>query len=104
MITTATTSTTTRMTMPSSTSRTIPVQTTMTDSANCHTAIPGEKCYEEITWAQSNGIFAHPEWYPGLTAQSSLSDFQRAVFESGDSACQAPCASGDSAGQPPAPA
>lgn len=31
----------------------------------CGTAKPGEKCYEEITWAKSDGIYANPEWYPG---------------------------------------
>mmetsp|Transcript_23859 Transcript_23859/g.46381 ORF Transcript_23859/g.46381 Transcript_23859/m.46381 type:complete len:410 (+) Transcript_23859:19-1248(+) len=34
-------------------------------SKECHTAIPGEKCYKETLWAKHQGIYSHPSWYPG---------------------------------------
>ena len=29
-------------------------------------------CKQEVEWAKQTGIQQHPEWYPGLSAQSSL--------------------------------
>eukprot|EP00913_Durusdinium_trenchii_P026563 g24921.t1 len=61
----------------------------------CGTAQPGDKCYEEwrseISWAKSDGIYANPEWYPGLTPQSSIEDFQKVMHGSGGTACPMPC-------------
>lgn len=57
----------------------------------CGTAQPGDKCYEEISWARSDGIYANPEWYPGLTPQSSIEDFQKVMHGSGGTACPMPC-------------
>lgn len=39
-------------------------------------------CYENIRWAQETGIRAHPDWYRGLSAASSLYDFQLVVASS----------------------
>lgn len=57
----------------------------------CNTATPGDPCYAEIQWAKTDGIYAHPEWYPGLTPLSSLSDFQMVAFKSGNDVCAQPC-------------
>eukprot|EP00931_Biecheleriopsis_adriatica_P090185 TRINITY_DN64212_c0_g1_i1.p1 TRINITY_DN64212_c0_g1~~TRINITY_DN64212_c0_g1_i1.p1 ORF type:complete len:623 (+),score=92.07 TRINITY_DN64212_c0_g1_i1:45-1871(+) len=57
----------------------------------CHDALPGEECYQQMTWAKSDGIYSHPDWYPGLTGQSSMAAFQKALWKSGGTACQEPC-------------
>lgn len=48
---------------------------------------PSGKCLEQIKWAKSDGIYAHPDWYPGLSPQSSDAAFQKQLQKSGDSAC-----------------
>jgi len=63
-----------------------------TATSSCHDAQPGDDCYAQLQWARSDGIYAHPEWYPGLTASSSIPEFQKVVSGSGDSKCLPPCA------------
>ena len=41
-------------------------------------------CKQEVAWAQQTGIQQHPEWYPGLSAQSRLMAQAEAVFPHGD--------------------
>jgi len=48
---------------------------------------PSGKCLDEIKWAKSDGIYANPDWYPGLNPQSPDVDFQKQLQKSGDSAC-----------------
>jgi len=55
----------------------------------CHTAKPGEECYELITWAWW-GIRMNPEQYPGLTSKSSTEDIQRFLHVK-DKRCPKPC-------------
>lgn len=57
----------------------------------CHTATLGETCYREVQWGMTEGIHAHPEWYPGLDFSSSFNDFQAALNESGHGNCSLPC-------------
>jgi len=57
----------------------------------CHTATPGEKCYDDVTWAKDKGIFEHPEWYPGLDATSTFTDFQQHLYSNELSDCKQPC-------------
>jgi len=38
---------------------------------------PGELCYKEVDWAMTHGIHSHPEWYLGLSANSSRAEFQQ---------------------------
>ncbi|CAK0825953.1 unnamed protein product, partial [Prorocentrum cordatum] len=42
----------------------------------CHTAVAGEQCHEEVTWAMRHGILNRPHWYPKLTPESSFEEFQ----------------------------
>eukprot|EP00930_Biecheleria_cincta_P085796 TRINITY_DN7515_c0_g1_i2.p1 TRINITY_DN7515_c0_g1~~TRINITY_DN7515_c0_g1_i2.p1 ORF type:complete len:295 (-),score=53.82 TRINITY_DN7515_c0_g1_i2:50-934(-) len=58
---------------------------------DCHTALRGEECYAATTWAKHDGIFAHPEWYPGLSRASSFEEFQATLNARGLSGCQVPC-------------
>eukprot|EP00435_Cladocopium_sp_Y103_P001942 s272_g1.t1 len=62
-------------------------------------------CKQEVAWAKQTGIQQHPEWYPGLSAQSRLMacrgcfadgvlcplDFQCKVFQASESKCPRPC-------------
>jgi hypothetical protein len=70
-----------------------PAPTPAPTPAPCHTAQPGEQCYDDISWAKSSGVLEHPDWYPGLSADSSLAEFQAQLHSTGanSGACSAPC-------------
>jgi len=57
----------------------------------CHTALPSEECYTGVVWAMEHGIHMHPEWYTGLTADSSFVDFQEYLHNTRQSRCPYPC-------------
>jgi len=58
----------------------------------CHKAVEGETCFVSVTWAMQEGIFAHPEWFPGVDRFSSFEAFQIAVHMQNRTACpQTPC-------------
>eukprot|EP00440_Ansanella_granifera_P023694 gb/GFBE01025732.1/.p1 GENE.gb/GFBE01025732.1/~~gb/GFBE01025732.1/.p1 ORF type:complete len:375 (+),score=54.88 gb/GFBE01025732.1/:1-1125(+) len=59
----------------------------------CHTALPGEQCFRAAKWAKDEGVRQHPNWYPGLTATSSLEDFQAQLHAKGRGSCPKPCGS-----------
>lgn len=60
-------------------------------SSSCHTAIPGDVCYDEVMWARNEGMVNHPDWYPGLTPQSTIIDIQELVHSRTPSKCPRPC-------------
>lgn len=62
--------------------------------ASCHDAVPGEACYDEIMWALTQGIFQHPDWYPGLSSDSSHVQFQMVVHKNAPGKCPSPCVAG----------
>lgn len=73
---------------------TVRITTSETPPAtSCHTALPGEKCHGEVTWAMTDGIFSNPQWYPGLSPSSSFEDFQKHLHDikAADGACPLPC-------------
>jgi len=47
----------------------------------CHDTQEGEPCYFSVTWAMTTGIFQHPEWYVGLSEESSAKEFQALLFK-----------------------
>jgi len=59
----------------------------------CHTAAPGEACYDKVVWAMKDGIISHPEWYKPLTKFSRFEEFQQHLFETKDkqALCKQPC-------------
>jgi len=59
-------------------------------------------CKKEVEWARQTGVQQHPDWYPGLSAQSSELDFQCKVFQADLKKCPKPC--GVSCSTPPPPA
>lgn len=44
--------------------------------AHCHTALPGETCFQDVVLAKEHFIVKHPDWYPGLTNESTRDEFQ----------------------------
>lgn len=62
--------------------------------SSCHTAVRGEECYDDVKWAMETGILEHPDWYPGLSQESSFHEVQRFLWEKvHDSTghCHEPC-------------
>jgi len=58
----------------------------------CHTAMVGEACYKEVSWAMTEGMKHHPEWYaPNLTAKSTFADFQDWMHEKALGKCSRAC-------------
>jgi len=57
----------------------------------CHTAVEGEACYGAVKWAADFGIFQHPEWYPDLTPDSLIEDFQAHLYSINHGNCPQPC-------------
>jgi len=58
---------------------------------SCHDAVPGEACWQAVTWAKNSGIHQHPEWYRGLSASSAEAEFQALVHSATPDKCPAPC-------------
>ncbi|CAE8617389.1 unnamed protein product [Polarella glacialis] len=64
-------------------------------SGDCQNAqqSPGSSCDQSVKWGMGpEGVVAHPEWFLGLTPQSSYSDFQQVLFMQGKGGCKRPCA------------
>jgi len=59
--------------------------------SGCHTAVAPEECYSHVKWAKHHGVHGHPDWYPGLSAQSSFEDFQLHFHHSKYGKCPRPC-------------
>jgi len=62
----------------------------------CHTTKPGERCFKDVSWARTQGIHGHPQWYkedcPSLHASSSFEDFQKCVHKLNPKSCpHLPC-------------
>jgi len=61
--------------------------------AACQDAVIDDLCYNDTIWAKEYAIHTRPEWYPGLTNQSSLADFQAHLHYCFWGRCPMPCAS-----------
>jgi hypothetical protein len=57
----------------------------------CHTAVQGDECYAHVAWAMHVGIVETPARYPGLSASSSFTDFQFALYKANTQVCTMPC-------------
>merc|ERR1719507_2968065 len=57
----------------------------------CRRAVRGEECYKQVEWAMHFGITSHPEWYPGLTWNSSFEEFQARLHNINHGYCPEPC-------------
>eukprot|EP00929_Paragymnodinium_shiwhaense_P047057 TRINITY_DN23892_c0_g1_i1.p1 TRINITY_DN23892_c0_g1~~TRINITY_DN23892_c0_g1_i1.p1 ORF type:complete len:604 (-),score=94.42 TRINITY_DN23892_c0_g1_i1:606-2336(-) len=43
--------------------------------------IPSRKCLKATEWAKNTGFHRHPDWYPGLTSESTFGEFQDFLYE-----------------------
>ncbi|CAJ1394467.1 unnamed protein product [Effrenium voratum] len=61
--------------------------------AECEDAKKGDACYRDVIWAMREGIKRHPEWYRGLTPDSSFEDFQGYLYRTSPvgHSCKPPC-------------
>jgi len=57
----------------------------------CRTAVPGDMCHGAVVHAMKWLIWSHPEWYPGLSANSSFEDFQELLHTRNLERCAMPC-------------
>jgi hypothetical protein len=64
------------------------------NTTDCHTAEAGEQCYDQVLYAMEE-VGVHPEWYEGLTNESSLESFQellhRGKKDDEGKRCPRPC-------------
>lgn len=59
----------------------------------CKTSEPGDDCWPHIKWAQSWGIRAYPDKFPGLTTEATVEEVQQHYYNTYQGGCPAPCPS-----------
>jgi len=64
------------------------------EKSRCQNAEQGTECFSHVLYAMSHGIFEHPNWYPGLSADSDFSDFQALLHLLPQNGCPRPCRGG----------
>jgi len=62
-----------------------------TPADTCSDVAVGDSCHIAVTWAMKTGLSSNPEWYPGLSSQSSFKAFQRVLYTGGHGGCGLPC-------------
>jgi len=61
-------------------------------SEQCRTAVVGDACHAKVRWAKTIGIRTKPEWYRGLTRNSTFEEIQEFLSTKRSSGCARPCA------------
>jgi len=56
----------------------------------CETAVWGTKCWSNVQWVLTNGIYAHPDWYPGLSSASPREAIQDNIRAKDSDICPKP--------------
>jgi len=59
--------------------------------SQCEDVEAPSMCYNDTMWAKEKGISWHPEWYPGLTAESDTAEFQALLHYCYWRHCPLPC-------------
>ncbi|CAK0886955.1 unnamed protein product [Prorocentrum cordatum] len=59
--------------------------------AGCEDASEGSLCHHSVTWLRESGFARHPEWYPGLSSDTSFEDVQMILHSLGKAECKKPC-------------
>jgi hypothetical protein len=59
---------------------------------DCRDTAEGDLCYSSITWLREAGFQLYPDWYPGLSTNSSTSEIQAELHRKGKADCTWPCA------------
>mgnify|MGYP002803385180 FL=1 len=58
----------------------------------CETAKRGDECWVAVSWAMTDGIYEHPEWWPELQpGASSFEEFQAHQHLMNTTLCPQPC-------------
>jgi len=73
------------------TTQQVTTTTNTTTTVTCHNAVKGEHCYVDLIWAATSGLVQHPEWYPGLSRESTMEDFQALLASDKSKDCPKPC-------------
>lgn len=58
---------------------------------SCGTPKPGSDCREHVDWVMQRAIFTNPEYYPGLTPNSTFEEFQMMCHQRVYADCPKPC-------------
>lgn len=66
------------------------VQDVQNTTGPCRTAVKGEACYDAVKWVSSIGYKTHPEWFKGITAETSPEDVQNYLSKNKGSHCELP--------------
>jgi 3',5'-cyclic AMP phosphodiesterase CpdA len=62
------------------------------DACECQVPPINSTCYSSLVYAMESGIREHPEWYPGLTEESSAFVFQEYLWKNANQTeCLRPC-------------
>jgi len=64
------------------------------ESQGCHDVTEADgpsECLRAINWARHEGLATHPEWYTGLTINSSMNEWQFVSYNITHSKCPRPC-------------
>ncbi|CAJ1423382.1 unnamed protein product [Effrenium voratum] len=61
---------------------------------DCGIPKAGTECFKKVKWAMSDGIYANPTWYKGLTPNSPFTMFQDNLYRAGEGGCPRPCSGG----------
>merc|ERR1712187_655987 len=62
------------------------------DDAPSSCGKPDSRCAASIQWAKTEGVYAHPEWYPGLSNNSTDREFQIFMAKQETSEARGGCA------------
>jgi len=57
----------------------------------CHTAMAGEDCHDSVVWIFERGLTLHPNWYKGLSKNSSYYAVQKRLHQDENPICERPC-------------
>jgi hypothetical protein len=63
----------------------------VSSNASCQDAQPGSMCYHATAWLHDKGVVNHPEWYPSLSEESTMSEVQFTLYALGKAFCPMPC-------------
>eukprot|EP00416_Gambierdiscus_australes_P039107 CAMPEP_0171103974 /NCGR_PEP_ID=MMETSP0766_2-20121228/59764_1 /TAXON_ID=439317 /ORGANISM="Gambierdiscus australes, Strain CAWD 149" /LENGTH=557 /DNA_ID=CAMNT_0011564507 /DNA_START=113 /DNA_END=1786 /DNA_ORIENTATION=- len=60
------------------------------DEKGCKTAVKGDACFGAIKWVRTVGIKKHPDWFAGITANSTPEEVQNILATKNGSHCSHP--------------
>lgn len=58
---------------------------------DCEPVSPDSLCFHNVEWVMKTGIFTHPDWYDGLSQDSTFQEVQAFLSKDPDTQCPKPC-------------